>query len=196
MAGLIWLFHTRDKSREEGRKRQDLCFDSCPFHTGHCYCSAWLCCSKCVISALCRLMSASNIHMWGSESKWASERWRDARKQRYQRRASKTISGVSWVICNPAFFRLQRAAARWNTASGRVRGVVVGGWCVGMNLWRGGGGSDFSNKCWHEARLILDSGNSLICYGLWKSWDVLQGGWALPRPEPERPALSPSSVQL
>lgn len=29
------------------------------------------------------------------------------KKQRYQRRASKTISCVSWVICHPAFFRLQ-----------------------------------------------------------------------------------------
>lgn len=44
------------------------------------------------------------------------------RKQRYQRRASKTISYVSWVICDPAFFRLQRATVCWNTASGRVKG--------------------------------------------------------------------------
>lgn len=65
-------------------------------------------------------------------------------KQRYQRRASKTISCVSWVICNPAFFRLQRAAARWNTASGRVRGVVVLGCGEGFVAV---GGADFSNKC-------------------------------------------------
>lgn len=38
----------------------------------------------------------------------------------------------------------------------------------------GGGESDFSNKCWHQACLILDSGNSLICYRLWNSSDVLQ----------------------
>lgn len=65
---------------------------------------------------------------------------REHKKQRYQRRASKTISCVSWVICDPAFFPLQRAAVCWNTASGRVKG------------WRGardggGGESDFSNKC-------------------------------------------------
>lgn len=46
----------------------------------------------------------------------------ESRKQHYQRRASKTISYVSWVICDPAFFRLQRAAVCWNTASGRVKG--------------------------------------------------------------------------
>lgn len=28
----------------------------------------------------------------------------------YQSRASKTISDISWVICDPAFFLLQRAA--------------------------------------------------------------------------------------
>ena len=60
-------------------------------------------------------------------------------KQHYQRRASKTISCVSWVICDPAFFRLQRAAVCWNTASGRVRG--------GRRGREGGGESDFSNKC-------------------------------------------------
>lgn len=49
------------------------------------------------------------------------------KKQHYQRRASKTISCVSWVICDPAFFRLQRAAVCWNTASGRVRGGRGGG---------------------------------------------------------------------
>lgn len=38
------------------------------------------------------------------------------------------------------------------------------------------GESDFSNKCWHQTCLILDSGNSLICYCLWNSSDVLQSG--------------------
>lgn len=38
------------------------------------------------------------------------------------------------------------------------------------------GESDLSNKCWHQACLILDSGNSLICYRLWNSSDVLQRG--------------------
>lgn len=54
------------------------------------------------------------------------------RKQHYQRRASKTISYVSWVICDPAFFQLQRTAVCWNTASGSeaVRG--------GGGLGRGG----------------------------------------------------------
>lgn len=37
----------------------------------------------------------------------ARGRARASEKQRYQRRASKTISCVSWVICHPAFFRLQ-----------------------------------------------------------------------------------------
>lgn len=40
----------------------------------------------------------------------------------------------------------------------------------------GGGESDFSNKCWHQACLILESGNSLICYRLWNSSGVLQRG--------------------
>lgn len=56
----------------------------------------------------------------------------ELRKQHYQRRASKTISYVSWVICDPAFFQLQRAAVCWNTASGSeaARG--------GAGLGRGG----------------------------------------------------------
>lgn len=98
--------------------------------------------------------------------KRVSETWRERemqhKKQHYQRRASKTISCVSWVICDPAFFRLQRAAVCWNTASGRVE--------RGERRRDGGGGeSDFSNKCWHQACLILDSGNGLICYRLWNS---------------------------
>ena len=56
------------------------------------------------------------------------------KKQHYQRRASKTISCVSWVICDPAFFRLQRAAVCWNTASGRVRGGGGEGLEEGENL--------------------------------------------------------------
>lgn len=63
----------------------------------------------------------------GKASERRSERdAQGARKQRYQRRASKTISCVSWVICDPAFFRLQRAAVCWNAASGRVRGGIGG----------------------------------------------------------------------
>ena len=95
----------------------------------------------------------------------------EQRKQHYQRRASKTISCVSWVICDPAFFWLQRAAVCWNTASGRVKGGEMRGWSRERE-----GGADFSNKCWHQACLILDSGNSLICYRLWNSSNVLQRG--------------------
>lgn len=65
------------------------------------------------------------------------EMQREHKKQRYQRRASKTISCVSWVICDPAFFRLQRAAVCWNTASGRVRG----GWGEARDGGGGGGGN-------------------------------------------------------
>lgn len=52
------------------------------------------------------------------------------------------------------------------------------GWVGGGEGWRRRrrGESDFSNKCWHQACLILDSGNSLICYRLWNSPDVLQRG--------------------
>lgn len=78
----------------------------------------------------------------------------------YQSRASKTISDISWVICDPAFFLLQRAA-------------VYGG---GFED-RGEMESDFSDKGWHRACLILESENILICCHLWKLfwWPSLYG---------------------
>lgn len=125
----------------------------------------------CVISPLAKFVCQLHC-VWKEGKRQVRERGREmlreCRKQHYQRRASKTISYVSWVICDPAFFRLQRAAVCWNTASGRVKG--------GRRGSGGGGESDFSNKCWHQACLILDSGNSLICYRLWNSSDVLQRG--------------------
>lgn len=74
--------------------------------------------------------------------KYARARARASEKQRYQRRASKTISCVSWVICHPAFFRLQSGRCvlencKWESAGC----VAVGGW--GGGWWalgeRGGG---------------------------------------------------------
>lgn len=52
--------------------------------------------------------------------------------QRYQRRASKTISRVSWVICHPAFFRLQSGRCVLEYCKWESVGCVV----------EGGGGSN------------------------------------------------------
>lgn len=79
----------------------------------------------------------------------------------YQSWASKTIGDISWVICDPAFFILQRAA------------VYRGGFED-----RGEMESDFSDKCWHRACLILESEKILIrCVFENSSDDLRSANW-------------------
>lgn len=83
----------------------------------------------------------------------------------YQSWASKTIRDISWVICDPAFFILQRAA------------VYRGGFED-----RGEMESDFSDKCWHRACLILESEKILIrCVFENSSDDLRSTNWLVAR---------------
>lgn len=115
-------------------------------------------------SKWCQKAYHNHMHVL-TEPFWASEHTKregeGEGKLCYQSWASKTIGDISWVICDPAFFILQRAA------------VYRGGFED-----RGEMESDFSDKCWHRACLILESEKILIrCVFENSSDDLRSANW-------------------
>lgn len=122
-----------------------------------CYCA-----DECLQAALC---------VERRKSKWEIEGERDAggaqkttlSKEGFKDYQLRLLGNLRSCILSTSKGRCVLEYCKWERGEG---GGEAGEW--------GGGESDFSNKCWHQACLILDSGNSLICYRLWNSSDVLQ----------------------
>lgn len=141
----IWPFHEWDKSREGSQRHRDLCFHSCPLRTGHCLCSGWPCCSKCVISPSCRLMSASNICVRLSPSKWevGGARERDARsarkttlsKEGFKDYQLRLLGNLQSCILSTSKSRCALEYCKWESEGCGGGGAVWGGICGGWGSW-------------------------------------------------------------